>query len=219
MRRRKAAQSTTLRELFCKYGVPYYLKCDIDGADDICVKQLLAEHRRPAFISTEAISVDVFGLLLACGYDRFQVINQALHPYTKCPESAREGKYVDQHFSGLMTGLFGHELDAGGWKTFHEVVQTYCDFIRLTQESSIGLTFMDQLRKRYRAAEELQSVVAKAHSPGRKFLEASGAPYAAFQPAALPISCQPEKAPFLSIQSTTSPLLFWNRISLVPLPL
>lgn len=141
--KRITVQSTTLSELFSKFGVPYYLKCDIEGADKIFAGQLAASSGRPAFVSTEAISVEILGLFLAAGYDRFQIINQALHPITKCPNPAREGQYVDQQFDGLMTGLFGHELKAEGWKTFHESVQTYCDFIRLTRESSIAIGWLD----------------------------------------------------------------------------
>ncbi len=136
-------ETTTLSHLFAEYGVPYYIKCDIEGADTIFAQQLLASSFRPSFVSTEAISAEILGLFLACGYNRFQIINQALHPYTKCPKPAQEGQYIDQQFDGHMSGLFGKELKAENWKSFHQCAQTYFDFTRLSCESDIAIGWLD----------------------------------------------------------------------------
>ena len=67
----------TLQQLFEKYGVPDYLKVDIEGADRLCVLSLTAETR-PTFLSFE-VGDDVDELLAhlsTIGFRRFKIINQ-----------------------------------------------------------------------------------------------------------------------------------------------
>lgn len=67
----------TLEHLIEKYGIPDYLKVDIEGADRLCILPLTSETR-PAFLSFE-IGDDVDELLAhtaKIGYSRFKIINQ-----------------------------------------------------------------------------------------------------------------------------------------------
>jgi FkbM family methyltransferase len=68
----------TPQALFEQYGVPHYLKVDIEGADRLCVLSLTREAR-PRFLSFEVGSD--FEELLAhahgIGYSRFKLINQS----------------------------------------------------------------------------------------------------------------------------------------------
>jgi FkbM family methyltransferase len=67
----------TMAHLFKQYGVPRYLKVDIEGADRFCVLSLTRESR-PTFLSFE-IGADVDELLVHAanlGYKRFKIINQ-----------------------------------------------------------------------------------------------------------------------------------------------
>jgi FkbM family methyltransferase len=123
--------TVTLADLVERYGIPYYIKCDLEGADLIFAEQLLKQDRRPCFVSTEAISPEIFALLLASGYDRFQIVNQALNPETRCPNPAREGRFVDRLFTGHMSGLFGLELAHYHWKSFGEIMEQYIYFMKL----------------------------------------------------------------------------------------
>jgi FkbM family methyltransferase len=66
-----------IQELFDQYGLPYYLKVDIEGADDLCVLSL-KKDARPQYLSFE-IGNDVEGLIAhaaAIGYTRFRIVNQ-----------------------------------------------------------------------------------------------------------------------------------------------
>lgn len=66
-----------LQELFAQYGVPYYLKIDIEGADRHCVLALTSDTR-PQFLSFE-IGEDVRELVshaASIGYEQFRIINQ-----------------------------------------------------------------------------------------------------------------------------------------------
>lgn len=124
-------RSLTLPELLDAHGVPYYLKCDIEGMDEPFAAQLLRDGRRPSFVSIEAVSLDALALLRACGYDRVQVVNQAMLPYVQPPDPPREGRHVPVQFHGHMSGLFGRELVPGGWRSFREASEIFLDFCRL----------------------------------------------------------------------------------------
>jgi FkbM family methyltransferase len=67
----------TMHELLARYGVPHYLKVDIEGADRLCVLSLTSETR-PQYLSFEA-GADVEELIehvQMIGYNRFKIINQ-----------------------------------------------------------------------------------------------------------------------------------------------
>lgn len=72
-----AVQTTTLHDLFGRYGIPHFLKADIEGADRDCVL-LLDRENRPTYLSFEA-NDDVEELVehaASCGYEKFKAINQ-----------------------------------------------------------------------------------------------------------------------------------------------
>ena len=68
---------TTMRELIREYGVPHFIKSDIEGADRFCVLGLDAATR-PQYLSYEA-GEDFGELLQHCariGFTKFKIINQ-----------------------------------------------------------------------------------------------------------------------------------------------
>jgi FkbM family methyltransferase len=112
--------TTTLPRLFEAFGVPYYLKCDLEGADRIAAEQLLGVGDRPPFVSMEFDSLEVPTLLRRAGYDRFQIVNQAHLRLWRPPRRPREGRFVEIVFHGKMSGLFGLELEPSYWTSFDE---------------------------------------------------------------------------------------------------
>jgi FkbM family methyltransferase len=110
--------TTTLGRLFNEHGVPYYAKCDLEGADKIFAEQLGLERHHPAFVSVEFDSLEVPRLLRRAGYDCFQIVNQAHLRLWRPPRPAREGRFVDVTFHGKMSGLFGRELHPRYWVDF-----------------------------------------------------------------------------------------------------
>ena len=132
-----AVPTTTLAELLDRHGTPRYIKCDVEGMDEAFAAQLLADGRRPAFVSVEAVSLDALALLRACGYDRVQVVNQALLPYVEPPRPAREGRYAPVQFNGHMSGLFGRELDPAKWLSFQDAAEAFLDFVRLQRRDPL----------------------------------------------------------------------------------
>ncbi len=132
-----AVPTTTLAELLDRHGTPRYIKCDVEGMDETFAAQLLADGRRPAFVSVEEESLDGLALLRACGYDRVQIVNQALLPYVQPPRPPREGRYAPVQFNGHMSGLFGRELDPAKWLSFQEAAEAYLDFKRLQRRDPL----------------------------------------------------------------------------------
>jgi FkbM family methyltransferase len=118
-------KTTSLTEMFDAYGVPHYVKCDIEGADAIFAAQLNEDGRLPSFVSVEFDELDLPGQLRNAGYDRFQIVNQAHLRLYRPPLPAREGGHVQISFHGKMSGLFGYELPAQRWVTFEEIVEQF----------------------------------------------------------------------------------------------
>ena len=114
-----------LSELFDTHGTPYFLKSDIEGADPLLISQLLADERRPTFVSVETNSSDDIDNLAKCGYDRFQLVNQWMHFFVTCPNPSREGEFVDAKFNGETSGLFGRDLPVGNWITLDDARQRF----------------------------------------------------------------------------------------------
>ncbi len=113
-------KTTTLMDIVSQYGVPYYAKCDIEGADEIFARQLVALNEKPLYISMEVTKPDDIDPLPVAGYQKFQIVNQWLHPFTVAPSPSREGKTVPSAFTHESSGLFGLDLPDGGWLTFSE---------------------------------------------------------------------------------------------------
>jgi FkbM family methyltransferase len=64
-----------LSSILQEYGVPYYLKVDIEGNDPLCIEDLDRLHL-PKFISVEALGVDLLSSLSEKGFKRFKCISQ-----------------------------------------------------------------------------------------------------------------------------------------------
>jgi FkbM family methyltransferase len=79
--------TTSVSSLLTRFATPYYLKIDIEGADETALEDLLRTDARPTFVSVEAESADDAGtterealrkleLLAELGYHRFKLVDQ-----------------------------------------------------------------------------------------------------------------------------------------------
>jgi FkbM family methyltransferase len=105
----------SMADLLAEYGVPRYVKVDIEGYDLVCLEGLKGAAAQPQFISTEVEFRELrrhLRLLSELGYRRFAVINQRDVPKQVPPAEAREGRFVDHRFEVYSSGLFGLELPA-----------------------------------------------------------------------------------------------------------
>jgi FkbM family methyltransferase len=114
-----------------RYGVPYYMKIDIEGADLFCLRSLLDFTDRPDYVSIESEKcsfpklIEEFELLERLGYSTFKAVQQAdKENLLSCPQAPLEGQYVKHQFKSDSSGLFGRELP-GRWKNRGQIIRQY----------------------------------------------------------------------------------------------
>ena len=121
---------TTLASLLKTYGVPYYLKIDIEGSDTLCIEALSESADRPRYVSLESNKVALaglrreFDLLSRLGYRSFKIIAQHLITEQRPPSPSLEGKLVEHFFPEGASGLFGEETP-GPWITADQALRRY----------------------------------------------------------------------------------------------
>jgi FkbM family methyltransferase len=121
-----------------RYGVPYYMKIDIEGADLHCMRVLLDFDVTPMCVSIESEKksfiklIEEIDLLRRLGYSRFQAVQQARVNRQREPFPAREGKYVGQKFVAGSSGLFGKDLP-NEWISYQNIIEKYKKIFRLYQ--------------------------------------------------------------------------------------
>jgi FkbM family methyltransferase len=122
--------SVTFDSILQRYGMPYYLKIDIEGSDILCVKSLHQFKERPRYVSFEAELVgfestfEGLAHLYVLGYRKFKIVNQIINYKQLCPNPPREGKYTGTVFTDMMSGPFGEEAP-GEWETIEKTFEKY----------------------------------------------------------------------------------------------
>ncbi len=117
-------------ECLQQYGIPHYLKIDIEGMDRVCLKSLLNFEEKPDYISIESemVSFDAlkeeFELFKKLGYLSFKAVNQLDISKQKEPKNSEEGKFCNYIFSYGATGLFGKDLP-NKWKNEKQILREY----------------------------------------------------------------------------------------------
>ena len=144
-----------------QFGVPYYMKIDIEGADLFCLRALERCEVRPDYVSLESEKrvfkglVEEFRLLEALGYVRFKIVQQATIPEQSAPERAREGAQVSHRFEEGASGVFGLELP-GRWLARNTALLRYAWIFALySMFGDYGVL------SKSRVGEKLRSVLAK----------------------------------------------------------
>lgn len=120
-----SVETVDLTSMYDNFGVPRYIKCDMEGSDLIFCNQLLRETRRPRFVSVEMNDGDEPMVLQQCGYEVGQIVNQWMHHFRRCPKPSREGRFIEVQFNGEMSGLFGRELSPEKWISLDQLGDIY----------------------------------------------------------------------------------------------
>lgn len=113
-----SVETVTLADLVARHGTPYYIKCDIEGSDDLFLEMLSRLERKPATVSVELTQVSLsavlsqLGHVRECGYRRFIIRDQAHLP------SAMFVAGRLHPIQGMWSGPFGAEIDDGTALTF-----------------------------------------------------------------------------------------------------
>lgn len=124
-----------MERVFEDYGVPYYMKVDIEGSDLLCLEGLRAMPTRPRYLSIESNKLSLenvrqeIDLMAELGYRDFKVVAQHRVTDQHPPVPCREGQPVDHVFSEGSSGLFGEEAP-GEWMGAEAALQTYRPIFR-----------------------------------------------------------------------------------------
>lgn len=119
----------TIRRLVDTYGVPYYMKVDVEGADLEVAKQVVNLPIKPRYISFELNKRDyaeIFMYLKMSGYKKFQLINQINNePYS--------------------SGTFGEYLDKTKWLSFDEALGRYIKYreLKFIDNTNLAIGWID----------------------------------------------------------------------------
>ena len=114
----------TLRELFARFDVPYYLKIDVEGADRTVLEQLHGNEVLPLFVSVEdcRLGFDYMRIMAVCGYNSFKLLDQSTVSQLKDPETG----YT---FPIGSSGPFGDDLP-GQWLSHEGMAEHYAMTVR-----------------------------------------------------------------------------------------
>lgn len=116
------------------YGIPHFMKIDIEGADRLCLDALATAATRPHYLSIESekFSFDAlrqeFDLLEALGYKRFAVVQQANIHGRILRTTDRLGKPLEYRFEQDASGAFG--VDVGPWVDRAAAMRSYRSIFR-----------------------------------------------------------------------------------------
>lgn len=121
---RITVRCVTLPELFAQFGIPYYLKIDVEGVDHVVLGQLEGLPLLPACVSVEdcRFGFDYMKTLSACGYDGFKLLDQSTVPGRIDPKTGHA-------FPAGSSGPLGRDIE-GDWLSYPAMVDHYATTVR-----------------------------------------------------------------------------------------
>jgi FkbM family methyltransferase len=119
-----SVECVTVRSLFAEFGVPYYLKIDVEGADQSVLEQLRHVDTLPLFVSVEdcRLGFDYMRIMASCGYNAFKLLDQS--GIAQMTDAA-----TGHAFPAGSSGPFGDDLP-GEWLPYDEMVKHYSQTVR-----------------------------------------------------------------------------------------
>jgi len=115
-----------LIDLFRTYGVPFYIKIDIEKSELTALKQILKSKKKIPYISIEDchLSFTYLKLLKKIGYKKFKLINQYNNQFLT-------DKSVNHKFHLHSAGKFGEEIDQKQkWSNYDNFLKKYTRIVR-----------------------------------------------------------------------------------------
>jgi FkbM family methyltransferase len=125
-----------IKSVFRKFGVPFYLKLDIEGGEKIVLSELFNLPSRPHFISFESEKVYFrellweLRLLVRLGYNRFKVVQQQTIPGSTVQTTDCNGRSMTFRFEDHSSGPFGDDA-SGSWLTYRQACFRYARIFAL----------------------------------------------------------------------------------------
>lgn len=128
-----------------KYGIPYYIKIDVEHYDEQILRSLFENNIRPPFISAESHTIEIFTLLVSLGgYQSFNLVDgqSVSTQYKEHRIKVIDGDEI-YSFPSHSAGPFGEDIQSNwmtannflrflayeklGWKDIHATTQIIPD--------------------------------------------------------------------------------------------
>ena len=145
-----SVESLTLIDLCNEYGIPLYVKVDIEGCDLLVAKQIFNLAEKPQYVSFETSKRDyagIFAWLYVAGYNKYQLVNQLNNIDRKIDPTQKtgEGKKIDYQFSKYSSGFFGKDLPENKWLSYDEALTRYLKYkeLKVIDNQELALGWLD----------------------------------------------------------------------------
>ena len=142
----KDIQCTSIEKIFEQFGIPFYMKVDIEGNDHYCLTGIPEDGKGPKYVSCESSSIGWLRILGNKGYKKFKMISQSddFRPISLIKETnrffpiyqvikngikMRIQKFITFKYLSGSSGPFG-ENSKGDWLTEEEVAVLFDSFNR-----------------------------------------------------------------------------------------
>ena len=113
-----------LSDIVREFGIPLYVKLDIEGVDEAALSDLFEAGYKPAYISAEAHSIGTFIQMLRAGYSKFKVVEGrfAHRPRHALTIMNNAGELTYYEFPKGASGPFGDDIP-GPWVSPSDMLQ------------------------------------------------------------------------------------------------
>jgi FkbM family methyltransferase len=143
-----------LESLLAQFGVPHYLKVDIEGYDHFALQDIPSGGAGPAYVSCEAVEQGWLEILRNKGYTKFKLINQvdgfrqidlaaerrwSHRSYVRIRAGLRRrmGRFIPLRYAEGASGPFG-EGSHGTWKSYEEVRDAFREFYQYPKKEALS---------------------------------------------------------------------------------
>jgi FkbM family methyltransferase len=108
--------SQSVKQILQKHGSPHYIKIDLEGYDEVILRDILQNGFRPPFISAEFSSIQILALLAGLGdYKAFKLVEGAtVHKEYRSHMITVDGARELYEFPPHSAGPFGDDIK-GDW--------------------------------------------------------------------------------------------------------
>jgi FkbM family methyltransferase len=122
-------------DVYRSHGIPYFLKVDVEGADQLVLEGLKDQPSRPQYLSAESDKVDFdelegqLALLRELGYRKFKAVQQQEIPGSLIQTRSLDGTNIEHVFESGASGPFGDDL-GGAWLDYDGIIRRYRSIFR-----------------------------------------------------------------------------------------
>jgi FkbM family methyltransferase len=108
--------SKSVMQIVREHGAPYYIKIDIEHYEEVILKELFSNGVRPAYLSAETHSIQVFALMAGMGeYSAFKLVDGETVAKKYRSHAIRVGDGLETYsFPAHSAGPFGEDI-TGDW--------------------------------------------------------------------------------------------------------